>query len=619
MTSENRMGWSNEIDSFVKIYMFQMGKIVYDWATGIMNREGKVIDKIDEQIVAVEKEIKDKTALDKKLKDEIGGLEKASSKSRMEWQKLIEEAGRYKTVANKYIIEKMNLEKLEKGSREYKALETRLKGFEQKYKKWKETVVKAEQKKEEYQNLYSQFVEAKGKMSRYNVGKLSLLQYVSVTLVQRLKNLKKEKELLEGATAINMNKHRDELVKAFSNQRTLNDISGMIVNAIDTVLQGQLYSDEFSEDELMQFVEEIFMEVSRDKVDRFNFLRTLAEDKRNYTVVAINGKPVKVFDMDKISTDDMIRVFSGWFRESILMTVSNVLKKMKKKQLLFVPEQIKTDDDEESSLYEIVDSNDGGTSILDEGKNRKTRGISEENIVNQNTKDLWKDVEIYLNRNTDKMAEVINNALQRQLPPNAYFRKIGVQKAKAELLPIVKKIVRSCGNEIRNGSFMASTKLRNFVKTAIGGVEDSNIFNTIYTIIRAALEYYIASYLSKSILESVRKMQQDEASSEIAFLRALEKRKDMSKQALRDCNLVKYASKTHQIASNIVADEYEDPEELIKKLTQTTELSEEIQSNYQIDRKVNFLLEDKSFPDSIGKYNNQIGGQPKHVPGQYGA
>lgn len=618
MSTENRMGWGNEIDSFVKIYMFQMGKIVYDWATGIMNREGKIIDKIDEQIASVEKEIKEKTALDKKLKDKIESLEKASSKSRMEWQKLIDEASRYKTVANKYIIEKMNLEKLEKGSREYKSLETRLKGFEQKYKKWKETVVRAEQKKEEYQDLYSQFVEAKGKMSRYDVGKLSLLQYVSITLVKRLKNLKKEKELLEGATAINMGKHRDELVKAFSNQRTLNDISGMIVNAIDTVLQGQLYSDEFSEDELMQFVEEIFMEVSRDKVDRFNFLRTLAEDKKNYTVVAINGKPVKVFDMDKISTDDMIRVFSGWFRESILMTVSNVLKKMKKKQLLFVPEQIKTDDDEESSLYEMVDSNDGGMSILDEGKSRKTRGISEENIVNQSTKDLWKDVEIYLNRNTDKMAEVINNALQRQLPPNAYFRKIGAQKAKMELLPIVKKIVHSCGNEIRNGSFMASTKLRNFVKTAIGGVEDGNIFNTIYTIIRAALEYYIASYLGKSILESVRKMQQDEASSEIAFLRALEKRKDMSKQALRDCRLVKYASKTHQIASNLVADEYEDPEEMIEKLSKE-DVKKELSASYQIDRKVNFLLEDKSFPDSVGKYNNQIGGQSKHVPGQYGA
>ena len=81
MPTENRMGWNHEIESFAKIYMFQVGKVVYDWATGIINREGKVIDKIDEEITETEKEIREKTELGKKLDNEIRELDKKQSKT----------------------------------------------------------------------------------------------------------------------------------------------------------------------------------------------------------------------------------------------------------------------------------------------------------------------------------------------------------------------------------------------------------------------------------------------------------------------------------------------------------------------------------------------------------
>lgn len=616
MPTENRMGWNHEIESFAKIYMFQVGKVVYDWATGIINREGKVIEKIDDEIAETEKEIKEKTALGKKLENEIRELDKKQSKTRLQWQKLIDDASRLKNVANKYIVEKMKLEKMDKDSREYRDLEKRLKGFESKYIQWKETVVKADQKKEEYQEIYAQYVEAKGREKNHYIGGLSLLQYVGTPLRAKLERLRETKKLLEGAIAVNMEKHRDELAKAFSDPKAIRNVSGMIINTFDKALQGNLNSDEFSEDELLQFMEEAFQNSSQDELKRFNFLRTLAKDKKNYTTIAIDGKPVKVFDMDKISTEEMIQVFSAFFRQSIDMSVRITLEKMKKKRRYFVREQVQNDDDDEYSLYDTTPSDDLPDA---DGRTRKKRELKDDEIVDKNTKNLWKEVEIYLNQNTDKIADVVNNALQRQLPPNAYFRKIGPEKARNELRPVIKNIIRSCGNEIRNGSIMASTKLRNFVKTALGGVEDGAIFNIIYTIIRAALEYYISSCLGKNILEHIKKVRRDEATFEINFLRALEKRKDMSKQALRDYNMVKYASRTHRIAEVISSEiEYDDPEEIIERLD-CENADEEVQSNYQMDRKTDFLLENESFPDNVGKYNNQLGGQPKHVPGLYGA
>ena len=616
MPTENRMGWNHEIESFAKIYMFQVGKVVYDWATGIINREGKVIDKIDEEIIETEKEIREKTELGKKLDNEIRELDKKQSKTRLQWQRLIDDASRLKNVANKYIIEKMNLEKMDKDSREYRDLEKRLKGFEPKYIQWKETVVKADQKKEEYQDIYAQYVEAKGREKNHWIGGLSLLQYVGTPLRAKLERLRETKKLLEGAIAVNMEKHRDELAKAFSDPKAIRNVSGMIINTFDKALQGNLNSDEFSEDELLQFMEEAFQNSSQDELKRFNFLRTLAKEKKNYTTIAIDGKPVKVFDMDKISTEEMIQVFSAFFRQSIDMSVRITLEKMKKKRRYFVREQVQNDDDDEYSLYDTTPSDDLPDA---DGRTRKKRELKDDEIVDKNTKNLWKEVEIYLNQNTDKIADVVNNALQRQLPPNAYFRKIGPEKARNELRPVIKNIIRSCGNEIRNGSIMASTKLRNFVKTALGGVEDGAIFNIIYTIIRAALEYYISSCLGKNILEHIKKIRRDEATFEINFLRALEKRKDMSKQALRDYNMVKYASRTHRIAEVISSEiEYDDPEEIIERLD-CENADEDVQSNYQMDRKTDFLLENESFPDNVGKYNNQLGGQPKHVPGLYGA
>lgn len=507
----------------------------------------------------MEKEIREKTALGLKVKKEVDDLEKAASKTRLSWQKLIEETGRYKSVANKYTVLSNQLEDLEEGSKQYKELERRIKSFEGKYKKWVELVEETEKKKDEYHALQAEYNEAKDNAAKkYNVGKLTLLQYVSITLEAKLKSLKKEKELLSGARAVNMEKHRDELANEFSNPKAQRSISGMIVNSIDEVLQGQLYSDEFSEDELLQFLEETFREVSMDKIDRFNFLRTLAEDSRNYKRIEVGGKIVKVFDMDEISPDDMMRVFSGWFRESILMTVLNVLKKMKNKKRLFVRETTtRNNDGEEVSLYDSVVPDDSGISVLDEGSRRKRRELTEDNIVDQNTKDIWKGAEAYLNMNTDKIADMVNQSLQNQLPENAYYIKIGEQKAGKELRSVIKKLIRSCGNEIRNGSFMASTKLRNFVKTAIGGVESSDIFNIIYTVIRAALEYYIVSFLYKDILGDVKEARRDETSWEVQFLNSLEKRKDISKQALHNYRMVKYASKTLNIASRI-ADDYDE-------------------------------------------------------------
>lgn len=574
----NRMGWNDEIDTFAKTFMSQMGKVVCEWCTNIINRKGKILDGIDEQIQNAKEEIALKQAMVKTMKAKIELLENAASKALAEWQRLVnDEAGHYKTTANKYIIEKENLKTLKKNSKAYQNQTARLKQFEPKYLKWIEITQNAEKRLAEYQDLTKELAAVRKKEKGLWINdRQSLSHYIEVSLKKDLKFLEESKVLLEGAIATNMSQHRQELVNAFSNPRYIDAISGMIANAIDKVLQGSLHFNEFSEDNIYQFLEEIFAEVSPDKLERFNFLRTLAADKKNYSVIENGDKTIKVFDMDHITVDDMMRALSGWFQKSILITVQNVLKKMKRKRQLFIPEQQKPEDDDDNSLYNTRPSED--EVIPDDNKKKKyQRGHCDEDLINHGAREYWRALEAFLVRNIDAVAETVNDALQRQLPNNAYFKRIGTARVKTELRGVMEKVISACSREIHNGKAASPKTLRNFIKSAIGGSEDGEIFNMIYTIIRAALEYYIVSYMGRNILEDVKDIQHNEAVQELALLRTLDKKKGISERALLHYTM---ATCNAPAIMNSEGRNFEDPEDMLQRL---------MGASYQTENKIDFF------------------------------
>ena len=610
--TDNRLGWNHEIDSFAKTFMAKMGKVVDKWAQNIAKRNGLIIDRIDERIQELEDKILVREAILTNLDKEIEVLDGIAKKKNSEMKKLLDEAARYKVAANKFRMEKDNLEKLKPGTAAYKEQENRLKQFEPKYKKWLEITQKAEAKLKESQEYSKKKLqlEVKRKNATYE-GKRYNLQTLSMERRYQLNQLKKDKELLEDAVANNMDKHRVELVKAFSNPRNVKAVSGMIANTMDNVLNGALrYYDEFSENEIFQLMEEVFEIVLRDEPEKFNFLKVLSQTKKNYSEMSVGGKTVKVFDMDNISTDDMMRVFSGWLRLSVGNVTKNALKKLKDKREMFVPEQQEDGDDETRSLYDRAPSQE---EVPDDKKKkrRKTRGIPDDRIVkNYGTQVYWDGLEEFLKRNIDAITRTVNNALQKQLPPKSYFRRIGEQQAFRELKAVMQKIINACSSELRNGN-VAFNRLRDFTKVAIGGVEDGEVFNLIYTVIRAALEYYVVSKMGNNILKDVKGLRRDETTREMALLQILNQKRNMSEKALRDYRTVKYASRSHRIACNIVDREsFDDPEEVVQKLIKATQ---------QMEDKIDFLLDDIPVTEGSGKHNEFVNTRPLRNTGDYGA
>ena len=577
---ENRMGWNDEIDSFARVFMSRMSKVVYEWATSIIQREGLILDRIDDQIKGKEASIAVKEAMLAQAEKEVAIFQEGARKAKKRWQHLIDEAGRCKTVANKYRLEAGNLTTLDEGSRPHVRQLARLRLFEPRYRQWISITREAEARLAEYQELTgkAQLADRKRKNLSLHGERIDRFSLFNERKFE-LRQLQKDKELLENAIARNMEKHRMELSMAFTDPRYITAVAGMIANTIDKSLNGSLRFDEFSENEIFQFLEEVFHNVSRDRLEKFNFLKVLAETGKYSTTILLGGKTVKVFDMDQIAVDDMMKIFSGWLRYSIGNATINVLEKMKRKRALFLPEQRGgcRDGDQINSLYDLeLADNPGGFRIKDETI-----------IRHHSAQEYWNGLESFLNRNLRIIADTVNEALQEQLPPNAYFRKVGRNGARPELHRILKEIIAACGGELRNGN-VAFSKLRNFMKTALRGAEDGEIFNITYTIIRAALEYYVVSKMGRNILDEVKNLRREEAGREMALLRMLDRKRNMSEQALRDYRLVSFSSRTRRVPCVVrEAEEFEDPEVMFRRLGESTR---------RLEKKINFQPDNISEP-----------------------
>ena len=611
-STDVRMGWNDEIDTYSETFLSRMSRAFYDWATKIIDRNGDVLDDIDKEIKELQDEIKEKTAYGNKLNEEKDKWDKESKKTLKVWQDIVNnEMPRYKTVANKYRLESENLKKLQKGTREYKEQEKRLKQFEPKYKTWLELNEKAEKTWALYEEQLEKFEEAKKKFEKSAIGNQTVLQYVEVSLRADLRKLLKTKESLWGAKAKGMEQARDRITKQIFNRKNAENFSGMIANTIDNILQNNLYFGEFSEDNIHEFLERIFEILSKDKFEEFNLLYILAGNPKYYEIVEIDGKKHKVFDMNKIGIDDLMPALSGFFRGNLSNATHLALDEMKKKRSYFVREQRINEDGDEDSLYDQMKDDSGVIPDDDEGAKKKKRGLPDEKVVDESSKRLWVDIERFMNANVSAMAKTATTSLMRQLPDNAYLKKIGAAKLQDEMEKVLKKLVKSCSVDIRHGQITSATKLRNFVKAAIGGVEDNEIFNIIYTIVRATYEYYIVSYMGRHLLEDVKSRRKEDAYEEMALIRRLDQKKDESAQALRDYSLVRYASRTHRIARRIVEKEfYEDPEEMFLQL---------MKASQRLEDKIDFLLDNKQVPDGSSKYNQNISTRPIRNEGDFGA
>ena len=612
--SESTMGWSDDIDSIARVLMNEASKEIYAWCTAIIERDEKVIEGIDEKINAFRKEIDKQRKIAIGYRDRLEEFDRKIMKAQKEHRDLINnEIPSVISVANKYQIESERLKEMKKDSKEYKDQLARLKSFEPKYKKWLSLTEAAEKKLDEIYRLIDE-KEALDKEYRrlWPSKNYSLLQQVEISMEPALREMIRTKTLLENAYTKNLLKNRKKLVDAFHDRKYIDSVSGMIYNTIKTVTRGAWSTEEFPDDAKIWFLDVLSKNIYFSDLKEFNFLRELAENPKNYSVAEIDGKKQKVFDMDKITTNDLMAVFNGFFKSKIRMAVQNTLKAYKDKRSLFIQDVTKNEDGDEDSLIDNVIPVEEESMDAKGKHDRERERRNKEKLMAEEVQESWKRLSKFIIDSVDSIADTANKSLMRQLPENSYFKKIGQAKSKEILKKAFQQIIRVWSGDLRNGRVTIPKDLRNYVRTAIGGVESGENFNIIYTIIRASLEYYLSSFLYQDVFESIKNMKDEsEDMYSFGFLHQLERRKDESKQALRDYSMVKYASRTHKIAIAIISDDdFELPEEAFKKL---------IKASTNMEKKVDFLLEDKSIPDGSGKYNQKVIKTPIRNVGDYGA
>ncbi len=608
-----RFDWTDEIESFSRIFLAKMGDYVDKWTREIAERDGKIVDRIDEKIDELKESILVRSAMLENMEREIDAVDEIYRKKMTEFRNLIEKAATLKVPANKYLLEKDNLSKLKQGTAAFREQERRIKKFKEKYDAWVEVTRSAEEALRDAQEATAERLRLKRKSKnlsykgeKFNSGTLANERRYN------LEQLVKDKQLLENAFAKNMKENRARLVGAFRDERYVRALSGITVNVINKKLNAALKTGEFSEDEISQLLEGIFDLMMAGRMERFNPLKELAKSRKNYSTYDIGDQEVKIFDMDKISTGDVMRIFLGWVSMDMFECVLLSFNKLKAKRRLFVPEQQKSNDedgDEQRSLYDTVPENNFVPN--DVGCRQTQTGITDYRLMKDSeAQSYWRGLEEFLNRNLNTIAETVNDSLQKQLPEKSYYRKIGGAKALSELRSVLRKVLSACSAELRNGN-TAFNKLRNFVKMGLGGVDNAEVFNIIYTEIRAVLEYFVAIKMMHNIQQDIKGLDHNEITRELALLQMLDRKRDQAKKALQDYRTVKYASRSRRIARNIIEQkEFEDPEEMLERIIAASE---------QLERRIDFLLDSLPAADGSGKHNELVDTRPLRNTGDYGA
>lgn len=574
------MGWYDDIETECDALMYRIGDVIGRLVDSIDASGGDIVPDVDSELAKVEAEIASRTEAFEKNRNEQSSLRAEIRSTESKWKSKLDEMSSFQNKAEKYMEEKDSLKNCIPGTRAYKEQKERLKAFKQSYDRHRQCVVEADE-------LYSALQELRNSLDRaeeYGMRFKKIpgvqddeLHYINVSLKNYRDKLLSLKENLDDVTAVGCEENRQRFIDTFSDRKNRDTFAAKVYNIIQNVVNGAFTNpDEFSDDQKNEFLEYIFKPTEDRETEwrRFNPFAILATNS-DYISDTDDGR---VFDMSDVPSLDLFRVFCNYAGGHLWTSSHLALDRMKNKRETFIRENQKSDEDDDD--YSLYDNGAKDTAPLDEKRDWYQNNNSR--IINQETQDYSAGLKQQLDDEMDAMADTVSESVRNQLSPKSYFNRITPNAARSELKSALQKVLNSVFYELVQGRPIEG-RMKNLVKHALGGNNNSEEFEIIYKVMYATLQLHIMQKMKESYLNTATEEMRDSDPKTLYIVQKMDRKIDNAKQGIEDYSKVVLAERLHRNARAVV--------ESVESASQA------------VDDRVDFLLDGRRLPDGSGKWN----------------
>lgn len=459
------------------------------------------------------------------------------------------------------------------------------------YNKWQDEKKKKEDLYAEYQKADKDFFNYQKQLSK---------QELKSTI---LADLNKQLEILDRKETYDSNIYIDDAKKIkadfaskFMSNSFIEQVKGFVLGIFSKATEGQFHLGEFSRNEKEEMLEKFQIFMDKFNWNGFSFNKNIIGASREN----INGQTVYVIrakDMDyDVYLKRLLWNFTSQFVGSAHKALDEVV--LKRNQTIPSSQEMYKDEDgnEKENLYERTPY-----TVLDHSKKINQYRVLDDRA----TQDYWSGMKSYLMSKSGDIARNVKEAFDKNLPKSSFFRQLQ-NGAVSTLKDIVETIIRNLGEEISKNKPVTG-KITNIINDAFGGTETRTVIVNQTDTIYSALRIYMLNYMIKNIAKSITQHggdldDLDDASSDL--METLYRQKDKVDR--------EYSDISHGLSIRLSSnDGFVQPKEMADEI-----LNDKL-SSYRVDNKVEFLLEDKTVPDS-GKSNNNVMVTPLRTRRDYG-
>lgn len=409
--------------------------------------------------------------------------------------------------------------------------------------------------------------------------------------LQRLSVYEKIKEINHKVVFDDAEKLKNEFYRGLNSENSITQLTKKVVSSLNIAAQGNLFGGEFSQSDLILYVSYFIREMDKYNLKDFNFVKQAIlkynEDtsKDNIIVIKFDDIPFQRFLSNIIN--NISRQLIGASYKALSRTTS--------------------ERDNTFSLNETVDDGEGGKTkkldMLNEDQvSPSGERITDNNVIDPTSKKFFKEIKDHLNESSvkERIFKMILDLFEKKLPPRALFHKPS-DTLKRQLKNSLGKMFDSIGEELMRDNYV-HPRLKNIIIDSVGGTEETIILNKEVSIIVGAIKYEFIKYMIDRIEKSIKN--NDGFSS---------KKTDQLLDALKLTNKKTYnklQSESRVAKNQETVDGFIKPDEMAKKL---------VESSFQVENKVDFLLNDKKEVDKDqAKYNQSIQVTPLRTQHDYG-
>lgn len=385
------------------------------------------------------------------------------------------------------IANETDLVKKKTKTRELAKLEKRMTLLDKKHEEYLDRKSKREELKkkitqaEDKQKKYLEYL----KTSKYNLTEKSVQERV-------LRTYESVRDYNQKVLFDDIVKFRDEFYRKLNDKNASDQLSKKIVSVMKSTTNGQLYSGEFTESEILSLFYFFTEEMDKYNFKGFNFIKNALLD----------------YQQD-ISNQEMIKLeFNAIPFQKFLTGIINSISMQINGAMHHGFERFKATRDGYSSIDQKI--NDGnsddkdltlGDRISPDDSLPEQKKIYNDNVIDVSAQDLYGGIKDFIISNKNKIATQIMTLLKNKLPKTSIFNNPN-QRVKMLVVNAVEKTMESIGEEVVRGNYV-SPRIKNIVVDSFGGIENSLYIGTVVNIVKNVLEYESLKYMIENIEKSV--------------------------------------------------------------------------------------------------------------------